>query len=120
MAKLYSSDFGEDNATYLFSELQPEELGQTLNKYFLNQGYRLEEGTLQRGCYGIGNAVLRILFGAFVKRYKFGFTISRDVDNMIRLDFRKAMSGALGGVIGYQKMSNEYKRITKDLKNLFI
>ena len=118
MSKLYRAEIGEDNATYLFSEIKPEELGTALNNYFVNQGYRLEEGNLQGGYYGIGNAVLRVLFGAFVKRYKFGFSITPDVDNMIRLDLRKAMSGAMGGVPGYLKMKKEYERITEELKNL--
>lgn len=78
--------------------------------YFAKEGYRLESGTATDGHYGIGNNFLRILFGAFVKRYKFHVQISAEGDKS-RLSIDKGMSGAMGGAIGYSKMKKELTRI---------
>jgi len=87
-----------------------------VDKYFMNRGYRLEAGQPGDGTYGIGSNIMRMLFGAFVKRYSFTVVImmSDDQRSVVFL-FSKAMSGAMGGVIGHSKMTKEYNAIVNEL-----
>lgn len=77
---------------------------------FADEGYRLETGSPVDGMYGIGNNVLRIIFGAFIKRFRFHVTVSPIAGGSI-VRIEKGMSGAMGGAIGYSKMKKELQRI---------
>ena len=81
-----------------------------IESFFQSEGYRLEDGDSQNGVYGIGNNFLRILFGAFVKRFKFKVRISA-AGSGSAVTVEKGMSGAMGGVIGYAKMKKELERV---------
>lgn len=83
--------------------------------FFVQQRYRLEAGTASDAVYGIGNDYLRILFGAFVKRYKFKIQVIPEGTGS-RVYVTKGMSGAMGGAIGYSKMKKEHKRIREALE----
>ena len=78
--------------------------------YFAKEGYRLESGTATDGYYGIGSNFLRILLGAFAKRYKFHVQVTAEGDRS-RVVIDKGMSGAMGGAIGYAKMKKELVRV---------
>lgn len=87
-----------------------EETANKLSRFFEAEGYKLESGTPVDGVYGIGSNVMRVLFGAFAKRYAFSVKIleSGSVSTVV---VDKAMSGAMGGAIGYSKMKKEFARI---------
>lgn len=89
-------------------------LAQDVQTFFISQGYRLESGSTEDGTYGVGSDLLRILFGAFVKRYKFDFAI-QPKDKHVWLRISKGMSGAMGGAIGYVKMNKELARVMQGL-----
>lgn len=89
-----------------------------VNEYFTNNGYKLEAGSPDNGVYGVGNDVMRILFGAFVKRYKFNILV-RQNQNLIQVDLSKAMTGIAGGAIGFVKLNQEYDKCVIDLTNIF-
>ena len=91
-----------------------EDVKNSVNKYFIDNGYKLESGTTESGEYGIGNDILRILLGAMVKRYKFGITI-RPNHEYIQVDLSKAMTGVSGGAIGYAKLNSEFEKVKKEL-----
>ncbi len=87
-----------------------------VGQFFAQRGYRLESGQPDNGTYGIGNNILRMLFGAFVKRYSFNVTIAMSDDQRcVVFVLAKAMSGAMGGVIGHSKMTKEYNAIVSAL-----
>lgn len=90
-----------------------------VTQFFAGQKYRLEDGQPANGVYGIGNAVLRVLFGAFVKRYKFKVQLL-STESGLQLEISKAMNGAMGGIIGYQKYKKEFERICVSLSNHFV
>ena len=78
--------------------------------YFVSEGYRLEDGNAYDATYGIGNNLMRILFGAFVKRFKFKVQIIAEGSGSF-VTVEKGMSGMMGGAIGYAKMKKELARV---------
>ena len=87
-----------------------------VEEFFLAEKYRLESGTKNDAIYGIGNDFLRILLGAFAKRYKFKVKVVQAGDgSTVFID--KGMSGAMGGAIGYSKMKKELARVREGLEN---
>jgi len=88
---------------------------QAVETFFLAEGYRLEAGEPHDAVYGIGNNVLRILFGAFIKRYKFKVQVLPS-GNGSSISVVKGMSGAMGGAIGYSKMKKELARVREALQ----
>jgi hypothetical protein len=78
-------------------------------QFFVGRQYKLESGTSAQGVYGYGNNTLRILFGAFVKRFAFSVLITQAApDQPVVFRLEKGISGAMGGIIGYAKMNSEY------------
>lgn len=114
---LISFDGTKDTSVYIYQKVPTNVLAKKLEAFFIEKKYKLEDGTIESGVYGIGNPILRIILGAFVKRYKFNFSIT-DSAGKATLSFSKGMSGAMGGVIGYSKMNNEFQRLTEELKLL--
>ncbi len=107
----------KDSAAFLFKNITPVALSEALRAYLFRENYKLEEGTALQGVYGTGSAVARALIGGFVKRNKFRVDITPQQE-LTRLEFSKGMSGAMGGVIGYQKMSKEFDRLVEGIKTL--
>ena len=87
-----------------------EDTASAVEQFFLVEGYRLEDGNPQDAIYGIGSNVLRILFGAFVKRFRFKVKVVAEGSGC-RVFVEKGMSGAMGGAIGYAKMKKELARV---------
>jgi len=46
-----------------------EETTHNVSKFFEAEGYKLESGSSTDGVYGTGSNLMRVLFGAFAKRY---------------------------------------------------
>lgn len=117
MPELVSFDGNKDKATYVFKG-DVQGISQSINQFFSLQKYKLEKGTPEKGVYGTGSAILRVLFGAFVKRYEFGIDIAQHESN-VKVEFsKKKFSGVMGGAIGYVKLNKEFERLTNELKNL--
>ena len=112
--RLVDSEEGDEVAFYAFRGLSRDAVARTVNKYFIRKKYRLEKGTLEDGVYGIGSDVLRFLFGAFARRYKFKVTVEEKHDEVV-LRFQKGMSGMMGGAIGYSRMKKEFKKIESEI-----
>ncbi len=117
MARLSNFQATNDGCVLYFTEASVEEIAKKINDLFIREGYKLEEGTFQNAVYGIGNAVMRVLFGAFVKRYKFKIAVTLRND-LVTVEFNKGMSGFSGGVIGMSKMKKELERVTELLKGI--
>lgn len=95
-----------------------DELADKVAELFAARGYKLEDGTKYQGVYGNGSAAMRVLFGGLAKRNKFSITILQNGENGYAVDVDKAMSGAMGGVIGVSKIDNEFKRIQEMLSGV--
>jgi len=102
-----------DGANPEWSVMSPHSLEQVANSlasFFEAEGYKLESGVPTDGIYGIGSDVMRVLFGAFAKRYSFNIkVVESGSGSTVFID--KAISGAMGGAIGYSKMKKELVRI---------
>lgn len=101
------------------TQLEVNKTARTVESFFQAEGYRLESGDNLDGVYGIGNNILRILFGAFVKRYKFKVRVLQDGSGSIVV-VDKGMSGAMGGVIGFTKMKKELARIREGVQSSIV
>ena len=87
-----------------------------VESFFQGRGYRLESGDPGDGKYGAGSALIRILFGGFAKRFLFYVRIDPSGDQRSEVfHLEKAMSGAMGGVIGHRKMTKEFEAIVDAL-----
>jgi hypothetical protein len=115
MAQLSNFQETNDGAVLYFTGTTINETAEKIKNLFIGQGYKLEEGTFINAVYGIGNATLRILFGAFVKRYKFRIDVTLR-NELVTVEFNKAMSGLSGGVIGMSKLKKEKLRLIELLK----
>lgn len=115
--KLISFDETKTGASYLFENTNKESVVNSVAEFFGKEQYKLEEGTPDEGIYGTGSAALRAILGGFIKRNKFKITILEESGN-VRMSLDKAMSGAMGGVVGHNKMKKEFNRLAAGLKSL--
>ena len=103
---------------FLVVESDAEQVGIRIERFFSRNGYRLESGNHADGYYGIGSDLRRIFLGAFAKRYKFRVMVESTSDGTLII-VAKAMSGAMGGAIGYAKMKKELHRVRSEIEALF-
>lgn len=78
---------------------------------FLASGYRLIIGEKGNGTYERGNKTMRILFGAFIKYFKFQVLTYVDGPNY-KVQVIKGSSGMSGGLIGIEQVKKELTRLS--------
>lgn len=110
-----SVKIGADKAVFPFQSTNSDELAEKVQKFLSGLGYKLEEGNNKSGIYGKGSKILRILLGAFVKRFTWGVKIEESFGESV-LTFTKNEKGYWGGLIGVTQVSSEYKKITSRLE----
>lgn len=115
MVAANQTDKGTD---FIFNNCDPNAVAQAVDQYFRNRKYKLETGAPGNAMYGIGSDLLRIFFGAFVKRYKFSAQVMMNGGQTV-LRVEKGMSGAMGGLIGHSSMKREATAVMGDLQTLF-
>jgi hypothetical protein len=93
-------------------------LATNIDFLMLKEGYKLVSGQKGNGEYEKGNRVLRILFGAFVKYFKYTIKLKELEDKSIELLFIKTSSGMSGGLIGMNQVKNELKRLAQVLSTI--
>jgi hypothetical protein len=108
----------QEGGRFVFANATTQDVSQELATYFTGRRYKLESGTPFEGSYGIGSNLLRILFGIFAKRYVFSFNVLPQGEGC-QLTMTKAISGAMGGVIGYRRMNKELEAILAELRTRF-
>jgi len=101
----------KNRAVFTFERVSAAELAKNVNDIFIEKSYKLEQGSTEGGKYGKGNQVLRILFGAFAKRFCWETKIESNSTHT-RFIFTKDAKGYAGGIIGVNQVNNEYKRMT--------
>jgi hypothetical protein len=100
--------------------LEEGEAAKAVMTVLSHQGYALESGDMLEGKYGKGNKILRLLFGAFVKRFVFKVTISgseKKEKSTIVIE-KDTFSQISGGLIGMNQYDSEMKRIAELLQAL--
>ena len=102
----------------LYSGINAENLSRLVDEYFSANGYVKTVNGPGSVTYTKGNRVLRILFGAFVKYFRF-LTAIKSVDaDTVELAFSKDSSGMSGGAIGMSQVSKEFNKIKDVLQNI--
>lgn len=101
--------------TFKFLKMNVDEVADRFAVFMDKKGYKLEFGTKKDGRYGKGNQILRLLFGAFVKRFAWQVNIS-DEFGVTQLTFYKEAKGYAGGIIGVSQVNNEFNSIINSLK----
>jgi hypothetical protein len=120
MSELTSCKAVDDkNFILTFDDGDIDRIAGKIEQFFITNGYKLEQGNKKDAVYGRGNAFLRILFGAFIKRFKFSIKIQKNKNNSVRVTMGKAMSGAMGGMIGYRSMKKEHQRICNEIQSIW-
>ena len=76
-----------------------------------SNGYKIVEGGGVNAVYEKGSRVMRILFGAFVKYFKFAAQIKQVDSDTVELKIIKHSSGFSGGLIGIGQVKKELKRL---------
>ncbi len=107
-----------DLISNLYSGADANGIAQKLNQAMLADGYKLSEGNLSNGTYEKGNRVMRILFGAFVKYFKFSLTVTQNQDGTVTANFFKQTSGMSGGLIGIAQVKKELARMNVVLQSI--
>jgi hypothetical protein len=107
-----------DGGQLVFADGTAQDMADALATYFQRRGYKLEAGSPFAGSYGIGSNLMRVLFGAFAKRYVFNFTVQPQASGRM-VTITKGISGAMGGVIGYRRMSKELEKVLAELRAHF-
>ncbi len=116
--KLIDFEDVDKGARGVVAEATVKEVAQKINDFFVSRGYKLEEGTMAVAKYGIGNMTMRMLFGAFVKRFQFNIAVE-EVAGEIKFAFSKSGSGMSGGLIGMKKTTTEMIKIRDLMKTIF-
>jgi hypothetical protein len=100
-----------DLVSNLYNGIDANGMAQLIDKTMQAQGYKMTEGQIGNGTYEKGNRVMRLLFGAFVKYFKFSITISANPQGELMVNLFKQTSGMSGGLIGVNQVKNELKRM---------
>ncbi len=116
--KMTSFEPIQEGGRFMLASATPQDVSQELASYFAGRRYKLESGSAFEGSYGIGSNLMRILFGAFAKRYVFSFKVLPQGEGC-QLTMSKGISGAMGGVIGYRRMNKELEAILAELRTRF-
>lgn len=112
---LESFESNDKGATWVLNKTTVDQLSTEVQMIMTEDKYKLEKGSLQEAVYGRGNAVLRVLLGGFITRFKFNVNITES-EGKVMLKLAKGMSGAAGGVIGARKMKKETERLIDRIK----
>jgi hypothetical protein len=114
--KFISRQTADGKATILYTG-SAAELALKVNEFFTSRNYTLKSGSPENGVYEYGNYTMRILFGAFVKYFKFNTTVVQAGEN-VTITVQKGHSGMSGGLPGIIKLNNELKRIGEAMEQL--
>lgn len=109
-----------DGSTVLnvYSGIGAQDLAMAVSQKLTAAGYSIKEGKPGDAVYEKGNRTMRILFGAFVKYFKFGVRVEDGGDGNLKVRVHKLTSGMSGGLIGVGQVKTELKRIAHDLGTL--
>lgn len=112
-------DFQADkNGAYVtLQNTNAENVTNAMNNYFGQQGYKLEQGAPGNGVYGKGNPTLRIVLGAFHKRFCYNVNVMQNQNGTVQMNLTKADKGRWGGVIGVNQVANETDRHKEALRS---
>jgi hypothetical protein len=102
----------KEGFVYLYSGKSKDELAKKTKQIFINSGYQTVSEVLKNATYEKGNRMMRILFGAFSKYFKFKIEIKETENDGLSLQLKRATTGMSGGVIGMKQVTKEIERLS--------
>lgn len=106
-----------DHFIHKYEGVDVATLIKSVEETLVANGYKLVEGGGTNAVYEKGNRTMRILFGAFVKYYKFMVQM-QEVNSTIELKITKHSSGISGGLIGISQVKKELARLAELMKDI--
>ena len=105
----FKSDEGssKDLIALRYQGMTKENLDREIEDFFIKRGYKHAYGQLGDVTYEHGNHTRRILFGAFVKYFKFRIMTTEHDNGDVGLRVIRATTGLSGGLIGRDQVTNE-------------
>jgi hypothetical protein len=113
-----SESITSDLFVHIYNDIQAAELENAITANMLSCGYIKESSVNGVIMFEKGNRVMRLLFGAFVKYFKFRITIGTRSQNETFAEVKKESSGMSGGLVGMNQTKNELNRLAESLKNI--
>jgi hypothetical protein len=107
-----------DLVSNLYSGIDAAGMAKKIDETMQAHGYKLTEGQIGNGSYEKGSRVMRLLFGAFVKYFKFSITIAANPQGELMVNLFKQTSGMSGGLIGMNQVKNELKRMAVVMQSI--
>lgn len=90
----------------------PEAVADEFERFFIAEGFALEDGTKLMGAYGSGSAKGRAFGGGFVGRRKYDLRIAFVAEGPVEAAVISAMSGWSGSLVGVAKERKGRKALT--------
>ena len=119
MAHFYNDEgSSKDMIALRFQGITKENLDSEIEDFFFRRGYKQTEGQLGNVTYEKGDRTMRILFGAFIKYFKYKIMTDELRDGEIGLRVIRATSGFSGGLIGRDQVTQEMIDIKEGLERI--
>lgn len=107
-----------DMFSNVYAGLDAATFAKGMQQLMEKDGYKLSPDKPGALTYEKGNRVLRILFGAFVKYFKFNIIINTNEQGELVVNLLKQTSGISGGLIGMNQVKNEMTRLGNLLQSI--
>lgn len=111
-------DFAKDRIVYNMAGCTREKLDNKMNLFFTTQGYKVKKASSDSTTYEIGNRVLSLLLGAFIKYHKQTITIKNE-GSLFSVMLHRDSSGISGGIIGMNQVKKKITRIGDTFREYF-
>ncbi|NTE03063.1 hypothetical protein G6M26_41185 [Agrobacterium tumefaciens] len=95
----------------LYKDITIPEMTKKITDTFEMQEYKVIDQQFGNLILEKGNRTMRILFGAFVKYFKFSVTITQTAQNELTVNIFQQSSGISGGLIGMNQVKTELTRL---------
>jgi hypothetical protein len=117
--RIENMKLNDRGAAFVFSGATPEAIADEFERFFVSEGFALEEGTKLMGVYGSGSSKGRALGGGWVNRRKFDVRIAAGDRGLVEAAVISAMSGWSGSLVGVAKERRGRKAMNLALESNF-
>ncbi|MFW0717250.1 hypothetical protein [Pedobacter sp. N23S346] len=102
----------------LYKDVSIPEMTQKITEVFEMQDYKVIDQQFGNLILEKGSRIKRLLFGAFVKYYKFSVTMVQNTENELTVNVFQQSSGMSGGLIGMNQIKTELARLNFVFANI--
>ncbi|WP_029906258.1 hypothetical protein [Prevotella sp. 10(H)] len=99
---------------YIYQNITVTDMQKEVETLMLSLGYK----HLGQGLFEKGNRVMRLLFGAFCKYFKFRVYVDDYDKGEVKVTVSKDTTGLSGGAIGVNQVKNEFYKLSKAFQTI--